>query len=196
MTENMYTKLRGMISEDRYKHSTGVQKTAISLAEKYGGDVCKASIAGLIHDCAKGFSDSELLKLAEEFDIEIDEIFRIQPGLLHGPVGAFIVQKEFFINDCDIIHSVKYHTTGCENMSLLDKIIYVADYIEPGRNFKGVDVLRNLTYNDINQGVLAALDSTIKHVMDKNELLDILTIKARNYMLMEYGLKGYIFPHY
>jgi predicted HD superfamily hydrolase involved in NAD metabolism len=183
MIDDIRIKLRNMLDEKRYKHSLGVQETAVKLAEKYIVDVNKASLAGLVHDCAKGFTNDKLLILAEEYSINVKDIYRIQPELLHGAVGAFYAKGEFLIYDEEVLHSIRYHTTGCENMSMLDKIIYIADYIEPGRRFPGVEDLRKETYNDIDKGVLIALDLTIKYVLEKKQLLDVLTIDARNYML-------------
>jgi len=183
MISDMNSRLKSMISEHRYKHSLGVQETAVKLAEIYNADVDKASIAGLIHDCAKDFSDQELLKMAEQYGIEINDVCKNQPGLLHGPVGAYVARDEFMIEDEEILRSITYHTTGCENMSMLDKIIYIADYIEPGRDFPGVEVLRDVTYKNIDNGILMALDSTIKYVIERGQLIDILTIRARNYII-------------
>lgn len=183
MISEIQLKLRSMLSQHRYKHSIGVQETAAKLARKYNVDVNKASIAGLVHDCAKGLTNKEMLKMAEEYGIEINDVHRTQPELLHGAVGAFIAQNDFGIKDEDVLHAVTYHTTGCENMSMLDKIIYIADYIEPGRNFPGVANLRNETYKDIDKGILMALDNTIKFIVERRQLIDIHTIKARNYIL-------------
>jgi predicted HD superfamily hydrolase involved in NAD metabolism len=183
MMSEINMKLKSMLSEHRYEHSLGVQETAIKLANQFHADVDKACIAGLVHDCAKGFSNETLLKMAVEYGVDINEVYRFQPELLHGPVGAYVAQMEFNIDDEEILHAIRYHTTGCENMSLLDKIIYIADYIEPGRNFPGVDALRQETYNDIDRGVLMALDNTIKYVIERRQLIDVLTIKARNFIL-------------
>lgn len=173
-----------MISRKRYEHSLGVQKTAIELAKLYGCSVEKASIAGLIHDCAKGLSGRQLLDYAEKYEIDIDMVSRNQPDILHGPVGAFIAHDVFNINDDEILHAVKCHTTGCRDMSKLDKIIYLADYIEPGRNFPGIADIRKTAYEDLDKGVLMALDSSIKYVIDRNMLVDINSIDARNYMII------------
>lgn len=183
MMENMKEKLKNMLDEERYVHSLGVQETAVKLAAKYGADTGKASTAGLIHDCAKRLGNDELLKMAKYCDIDIGIVYQKQPELLHGPVGAYVAEKEFLIYDKEILHAIKYHTTGCENMSLMDKVIYIADYIEPSRNFPGVDDLREETYRDLDSGVLMALDNTIRYVIVKKQLIDILTIRARNYML-------------
>jgi len=187
MIEDLNNKLKTMIDEHRYKHSIGVQETAVKLAVKYGADVHKASIAGLLHDCAKGLSNETLLSIAEKHcAIEIDYVYRYQPALLHGAVGAYIAERDFLIRDKEIIHSIEYHTTGCVNMSLLDKIIYIADYIEPGRDFQGVDMLREQTFQDLNKGVVLALSNTLKHVIESGHLIHILTVQARNYMLINY----------
>ncbi|HBM80059.1 MAG: bis(5'-nucleosyl)-tetraphosphatase (symmetrical) YqeK [Clostridiales bacterium] len=183
--EDIYLKLKSMISEERYNHSLGVQKTAVKLAKKYNADVAKASLAGLIHDCAKGFSTDELLKLAKEFKIGIKKIFVMQPELLHGPVGAYVARRDFGVNDEEILHSIEYHTTGCENMSMLDKIIYMADFIEPNRDFEGVEKLRTAAFEDIDKGVLLAIESTILYVINRGQLLDTLTVDARNFILCQ-----------
>lgn len=186
---SIYEKVKSMISDKRYEHSIGVQETAVKLAQKFGGDVYKASLAGLVHDCAKGLSDEELISMAKESGMEIGDVCMKQPGLLHGPVGAFVARREFLIYDEEVLHAIKFHTTGCKNMSMLDKIIYIADYIEPGRNFPGVDALRQETYKDIDRGLLLALDSTIKYVIELRQLIDIHTIDARNFLLMSLGNK-------
>lgn len=186
MIENLEVKLIMMIDKRRYKHSIGVKETAVKLAEKYGADVNKAALAGLLHDCAKGMADDILLDIAQKHcGIDINDVYRYQPGLLHGVVGAYIVENEFLIKDEEIAHSIKYHTTGCKDMSMLDKIIYLADYIEPGRNFPGVEDLRELTFMDINKGMVTALGNTIKYVIEKGGLIDIPTIQARNSLIID-----------
>jgi predicted HD superfamily hydrolase involved in NAD metabolism len=185
MTEDIYTVLRGMLDGDRYRHSIGVQQTAADLARLYGGDIAKASMAGLVHDCAKGLSGQELLEQASEWGVEINDVYRVQPGLLHGPVGAFICRKMFDIYDGEILHSISCHTTGCAHMSVLDKIIYIADYIEPNRIFPGVEKIRELAFRDLNKGMLSALENTIMYVIKKGELIDMQTIEARNSIIME-----------
>lgn len=182
--DKIQDKLKSMISNERYNHSIGVQQTAVKLAVMYGADTIKASTAGLIHDCAKGFSDDELIEAADKYGIETNDVTRSQPGLLHGPVGSHVAREVFSIEDDEILHAIWYHTTGCKNMSLLDKIIYIADYIEPGRDFSGVDELRKSAFHSMDEAVLTALNNTIKYVIDKKQLIDMLTVEARNYMLL------------
>lgn len=186
MMENLQHRVKLMLNEHRYRHSLGVMDTAVKLAKEYDVDLHKAAVAGLIHDCAKGFSGDALLKKAKEYGIEIDNVYKSQPDLLHGPVGACIAWEEFGIRDEDILHAVRYHTTGCEDMSILDKVIYIADYIEPGRNFPGVDALRNEAFRNMDKSILVALNNTIKYIVERGQLIDMNTIKARNYILFNW----------
>lgn len=185
MIDNIHDKLKAMLSEKRYRHSLGVQKTAVELCRKYDVDAEKASIAGLVHDCAKKFDDEKLIRIYENLGMKMNIVYEKQPQLLHGPVGAYVAEKEFLITDREILHAIQYHTTGCENMSMLDKIIYIADYIEPGRDFPGVDDIRSAAYRDINEGLLLAFDSTIRYVLQRRQFIDLNTINARNYLLCE-----------
>ncbi|WZL71565.1 bis(5'-nucleosyl)-tetraphosphatase (symmetrical) YqeK [Clostridiaceae bacterium 35-E11] len=177
--------LQRKLTSKRYTHSLGVQQTAIMLAEIYHVSTEKASIAGLTHDCAKDLHDEELLKYARQFDILLDGVCKHQQQLLHGVIGAEIARSEFQIKDDSIINAIRYHTTGKENMNLLEKIIYIADYIEPNRDFPGVENLRKLALADIDKAILQAFDHTINYVIAKGELLHPLTISARNFLLVQ-----------
>ncbi|QXM05907.1 bis(5'-nucleosyl)-tetraphosphatase (symmetrical) YqeK [Crassaminicella indica] len=176
--------LKSRLTEKRYLHSLGVQKTAENLAKIYNGSITKASIAGLVHDCAKNLSAEQLLNYAERFGILVDGVTKFQPGLLHGAVGAEIAKREFNIEDDEILNAIKFHTTGKENMTLLDQIIYLADYIEPNRNFNGVELLREAALQDLNKATLMAFNHTIKYIVSKGELLHLNTIFARNDLLL------------
>jgi predicted HD superfamily hydrolase involved in NAD metabolism len=123
---------------------SGYRKRSRRVAKKYGADKNKAYIAGLLHDVAKGLSADSLKAIASENGIKVDEHEVNNPKLLHGKVGAAIVSRELGINDEDILSAIKWHTTGHKNMTLLEKIIYLADIIEPGRNFPETDALRAL----------------------------------------------------
>ncbi len=174
-----------MLTEKRYRHALGVQKTAIKLAEQYDVSIEKASIAGLIHDCAKDLSFDQLLKQAAQFDIIMDDLTKYQPELLHGVVGAALAKELFEIEDHEIIDAVKYHTTGRHNMTKLDKIIYLADFIEPSRNFDGIDPLRKIAFSNLDEAILMALEHTIYYVITKGKLLHVDTIHARNFLLLK-----------
>ncbi len=183
--ENIQQILEKKLTLKRYYHSIGVQKTAVKLAKIYSGPIQKASISGLVHDCAKDLSDKELLKYAVKFGILLDDVLHHSSKLLHGAVGAELAKIEFGINDEEILNAIKFHTIGKENMSLLEKIIYIADYIEPGRNFKGVELLRKEALSNLDKAVLMTIDNTIRYVLSKEELLHPLTVQARNFLLLQ-----------
>lgn len=174
------TYLKENLKESRYEHVMGVKETAIKLAQKYNVDVEKAKIAALCHDCAKNMTDNELLNMIKEHNINLDWISLKNIQITHGLVATIIMKEKMDIEDIDIINAVKYHTTGRNNMSMLEKIIYLADIIEPQRDFEGVENLREWAFIDIDKAMIESLNSTIKYVVGKGELLHINTVIARN----------------
>ncbi|NLG87351.1 MAG: HD domain-containing protein [Firmicutes bacterium] len=188
MYNEIKAKLKRSLTAHRYAHTLGVADAAVQLAQRYGGNEDKAYCAGLLHDCAKGLGNEELLQTALAFGIVRDDIERACPDLLHGPVGAMLAWKEFSIDDTEILTAVALHTLGAEKMGLLAKIIYIADYIEPNRSFPGVDDLRTLAQQNLDQAVLRAMDSTITYVLQQSLPLHPQTVRARNSMLLEAAL--------
>lgn len=181
--EQIKSYLKENLKTKRYEHVLSVRDTAIKLAEIYNEDLEKAKVAALVHDCAKNMSDEQLIKIAEEHKLHIDEICKESPQLLHAPVGAIIARRTMGIENTDILNAVAYHTTGRKNMSLLEKIIYIADYIEPQRNFSGIDELRKAANQDLDVALLKSFDNTIKFVIDRGQLLHLDTIEGRNYIV-------------
>lgn len=181
--EKIQEYLRLNLKPKRYEHSLGVRDTAVKLAKIYGVDEKKARAAGLVHDCAKYMPGNELIAIASKNNIVIDDVLRETPSLLHGAVAAIIAKDKMGIYDNNILSAIRYHTTGKENMSLMEKIIYVADYIEPMRDFPGVDRIRKEAVEDLDAALLDSFNSTIRHVIDKKELLHVNTIKGRNYLI-------------
>ena len=185
MIENwVYEKLKESIGVKRYKHSLGVMNTSIELSKLYNCSIKKAALAGLLHDCGKLQGEINLLKIADDFDIIVDNVMKKNPDLIHCFIGEIIAKKEYNIYDKDILNAIRYHTTGREAMSLLEKIVYIADIIEPSRNFEGVDKIRELAYKDLDKSILYAINSTIKFVIDRGKLIHLDTIKARNHLLI------------
>lgn len=168
------------IGEKRFQHSTRVKDTAIKLAEVYNVDIKKAEIAALFHDCAKISNDKILLKKADEFNIELDKYMNENHELIHAPLGAKMAEKLYGIDDIDILNAIRYHTTGRENMSMLEKIIYIADYIEPMRNFDGIEEIREIIFKDIDKALFMAFNQTIIFLIEKNKLIQPKTVIARN----------------
>ena len=182
--------IKRVMSPQRFLHSLGVQDTAEKLAAKYGADVKKASLAALLHDYARDFDDSFLLKKAIDFRMPINEIERSTPSLLHGRIGAKIIQEEFGIDDDEILSSISYHTTGTSSMTLLQQIIYVSDYIEPGRDFPGVEKIREVTWNDLDLGTLEAFEHTLSYLLEKKLLIHPDTVEGRNSLLSKLYING------
>ncbi|AKA72106.1 bis(5'-nucleosyl)-tetraphosphatase (symmetrical) YqeK [Clostridium scatologenes] len=169
----------------RYEHSLSVRDTSIKLAKLYNEDIEKAKIAGLVHDCAKNMSDEKILDIAVKYNLQVDEIFKESPQLLHGAVAAVIAKEKMGIEDEDILNAVAYHTTGRENMSQLEKIIYLADYVEPLRDFPGVEELRKISYENLDKALLLSFNNTIKFVLEKGQLIHLDTIRGRNFIILQ-----------
>lgn len=182
--------LQARLSRNRMQHSLQVAETAEKLAFHYGGDEEKARLAGLVHDCAKGLSGAELIEIARQNQLYMHEIDFEIPDLLHAPVGSFLAQREFAIEDPQILRAIQIHTLGAPEMSRLDKIIYLADMIEPGRDYPGLERLTCLTWRDLDAAMLFALESTIKYCLDRGRILHPLTVQARNAFLRQVEAAG------
>jgi len=166
-----------------YRHSLEAAEAAVSLAERYGASADVAYIAGLLHDYGKAYNHEQLLKWAEEFGLELDWITLSSDKLLHAPVGAVLVKKELGITDQPILDAVAYHTTGRSGMSLLEKVIYLSDYVEPGRTYEGVDKIKQVAAEDLDKALLAAVDSAICSVVRRRLFLHPRSIEFRNSLL-------------
>lgn len=176
--------LKEMLPEKRLKHSLSVSKCAVELSEIYKYDKEKAKIAGLVHDCAKYFTDEQIEDCVKKFNINLDPLEENNIALSHSIVGSYVAKEVFNINDEEILSAIKYHTTGRENMSLLEKIIYMADLVEEGRKFPKVEELRNLTFSGkLDEALLLSFNNTIKFVIDNKQLIHPRTVSARNYIL-------------
>lgn len=160
--------VKEQLTEHRYTHTIGVMETAITLAEQYGADVKKAELAAIFHDYAKFRPKEEMATIIVEQNMPA-ELLDYHSELWHAPVGAYLVEKEVGIKDGEILNAIQYHTSGRPGLTLLEKIIYLADYIEPGRHFPGVEEVRQLAKNDLDQALLRAIQNTILFLMKKNQ---------------------------
>lgn len=169
------------MSERRFKHVLGVEETAVALAERFGESPEKASIAALTHDYAKERSDEEFQLAIEQGDYENKtELLKYGNAIWHGLVGADFVARELEIADEEILNAIRLHTTGAAEMTLLDKIIYVADYIEPGRNFPGVEDARVIAFSDLDQAVAFETKHTLAHLVEAENPVYPKTIETYN----------------
>ena len=154
--------LQKKLDSDRYEHTIGVAYTAASLAMRYKYDINKALIAGLLHDNAKCIPYEKKLQMCDKYNIHLSDVERENPALLHAKLGAFMAMHKYKINDKEIISAILYHTTGRPDMLLLEKIIYVADYIEPMRyKARRLDEIRELAFKDIDAALLTILEDTL-----------------------------------
>lgn len=163
----------------RIPHVLGTEQEAIRLAERYGADVEKARRAALLHDCTKRLDMDEQLTLCKQYDIQLDELERQALKLLHAKTGAAVARDVFGVDD-EIYSAIWYHTTGRANMTKLEKIIYLADYIEPSRNFPGIDKLRKVCYEDLDRGLLLGLEMTIEEMTAIGSPVHHATVEARD----------------
>ena len=178
---SLYDKVQKDLKHKRFIHSVGVAGTAASLAMKYGADVFKAQVAGILHDCAKCYDDDELVSLCKKNDIEVTSFEEEHGFLLHAKYGAFMAKEKYEIEDEDILSAIRWHTTGHENMTLLEKIIYIADYIEPSRNkAHNLDHIRVLAFNssNIDEVLLPIMKGTIEYLRKDKSSLDTTTLAA------------------
>ena len=181
--EKMNLYLKSNLLEKRYMHTLGVADTAKRLAKLNGVSEKKAEIAGLAHDVAKNLSIDKMREMMKENNVIISEIEEKNMNLWHSIVAPIEAKDKLGIDDDEILDAIRWHTTGKEDMSTLTKIIYIADMIEPGRNFDGVDEIRRATFDNLDKGVYFGLTSSIKILLARNLLIDENTIKARNYFL-------------
>ncbi|MFV0559178.1 MAG: bis(5'-nucleosyl)-tetraphosphatase (symmetrical) YqeK [Enterococcus sp.] len=177
--EMLMQKIQMRVSERRFKHILGVEETAIALAKKYGASEEKASIAALAHDYAKERPDDEFRLTIERDGFDLD-LLNYGNAIWHGVVGAEFVRRELKITDEEILTAIRVHTTGAAKMSLLDKIIYVADYIEPGRNFPGVDEARVLAFANLDEAVAFETKHTLTHLIAQELKIYPKTIETYN----------------
>lgn len=173
--------VRKELPEKRYKHTLGVVDTAVMLANKYGAHVESAEMAAILHDVAKYWSEETMTQLILEGDIP-DDLLNYHQSLWHAHVGAYYLKKNGFVNQ-DIIKAIKYHTTGRAHMSLLEKIVFLADYIEPGRRFPGVDEVRLLAENDLDQAVMQSLINTMNLLLERGKQIHPDTVNAYNHLV-------------
>lgn len=172
----------------RFRHSRDVSQTAVRLAERWEADVEKARIAGILHDCARNLKGSELLKTAQEYGLVPNRMELLQPALIHAALGSLIAERRFGVRDSEILQAIRRHTTGASRMTLLDKIIYLADCIEPGRSFPGAERIRELSGKNLDQALLAAYEHSIRFVVANGGILHPDTVEGRNDLLMEYKI--------
>ena len=180
MRKGILSRLKGY----RYQHSLGVERAAVWLAGKYGGDPEKAAAAGILHDITKHLSPQEQLNLSEKYGIIPCTVEKSEPKMLHGKTAAAIARVEYGMPE-DVCDAIACHTTGKHGMTILDKILYLADYIEETRDFPGVEKARELAKADIDRALLYCYDQTLTELVARGKLIHSDTIAAYNDMIRQ-----------
>lgn len=165
--------LKEKLSKKRYEHTLGVMYTASAMAMAHGEDIQKAMIAGLLHDCAKYLSDKEKIAACKKYKLEITDLEDKNKELLHAKIGAAFAKDLYKVKDEEILNAIRCHTTGKPDMTPLEEIIFIADYIEPNRkDLPGMDQIRYLAFHDLTDCIVQIIENTIKYLEGKKSLVD------------------------
>lgn len=174
--------LKKKLDKERYEHTLGVMYTAAALAMAHNADMEKAMLAGLLHDCAKCISGSEKIAICKKNHIELTKTEKENTSLIHAKLGAFLAKEKYHVTDKDVLHAILVHTTGEPEMSQLDKIIYIADYIEPNRNkAKNLTEVRSLSFKDLDAALCKILGDTLDYLRKTGKEIDTLTVETYEY---------------
>lgn len=173
--------LKQHLSPKRYQHSLNVAEECKKLAEKYGEDKDKAYFAGLLHDICKELPADEQKRLVEESRFAVSNEELETHSLWHAVAGAYFVKSVFKIEDIDILNAIRFHTVGRAGMTRLEEIVYLGDLVSADRDYKDVDKMRKIVYNDINEAMLEAFAFSIKAVIKKGGMLPICTVEGYNF---------------
>ncbi|MCI6609412.1 MAG: bis(5'-nucleosyl)-tetraphosphatase (symmetrical) YqeK [Ezakiella sp.] len=171
------------LNEARFKHSIRVMETAEHYAGIWGIDHEKAHIAGLLHDCGKWKSKEDTLKTIEKFGIILSDEEKKNYNLVHGALGSYIAKNVFYVEDEEILNAIKYHIAGRKNMTDLEKIIYLADKLEPKRDYVLVNEHRKLAEENLNLATRKVMEDSISYLIKKEEYISLLSVEARNSLL-------------
>lgn len=182
--ETLMETVQSQMPAERWEHTRGVMASALELAHRFGADAHQAELAAILHDYAK-YWPMEKQRRTIERDGRAIELLAHDPVLWHAEAGAIVAEKELGITDRDVLDAIRYHTSGRRGMTLLEKIICLADYIEPGRRFPGVEQIRTAAEKSLEHGLLTGLDHTIRFLLDRRKKIFPRTLEARNGLIEE-----------
>lgn len=186
--QDIMTELSEVLSPERFQHTLGVLAWAEKMATRFdlpsqGINLEQVRLAALLHDCAKSLTDQQLIMAAKQAGIQLTRDYHDQPFLLHAPIGAIIAKKDYQLTDDLVLQAIARHTLGADQMTALDKVIFIADMVEVHRQYPGVEALRKLSLEDLEQALLAALNSNIKHLIALGVVIHPQTVSTRNALL-------------
>ena len=178
--EDLYNEVKSKLTEKRFKHSEGVVKRAMEYAEIYDADKEIVKLVAIAHDIAKELTPEENKSIIDKYGIVLDEIEQMNGNLLHAKIGAYICKNEYGFTD-DMVNSVMYHSTGRENMSLLEKITYLADATDETRTYLDLDYYVNLVKNDIDMAMLEVSRWVLDNLLSKKHVIHPNSLRCYNY---------------
>lgn len=175
-------KLRKELDNKRYQHTMGVMYTSAALAMAHGQDMDRARLAGLLHDCAKCIPNKKKAKICKKHRIPVTSYEKANPFLLHAKLGAYYARKKYGVEDEEILSAIRCHTTGKPNMTPLEQIVYIADYIEPMRDVApNLEEIRRLAFQDLDRCIYKILKDTLDYLKSSPEKIDIATEQTYQY---------------
>ena len=184
MLTDIIADLEKKLKHDRFVHTRGVAEVSVRLARLYGADELEAELAAWLHDCARVYPTGAFIEECVRRDIPVTSLDRRSPILLHAPLGVYLAKHIYGVENESVLDAIAYHTVGREEMTTLERIVYLADMIDPSRDYDGVELLRKLAEEDLARAMVAAFDQSIAHVIRCGGLLHPNTILARNELLM------------
>ncbi|SFE21538.1 putative HD superfamily hydrolase of NAD metabolism [Paenibacillus algorifonticola] len=187
--DQMIESVKAQMPEKRWKHTEGVMATAVQLAVRFGENPEQAELAAILHDVAKYWPVDRMEKVLRDQKLA-PELLAQDKNLWHAEVGAWVAEHEYGVTDALVLDAIRFHTSGRLAMTRLDKVVCLADYMEPGRDFPGVDDIRRLSKDSLEQALLAGFDSTILLLLKKGKAIFPLTIEARNGLIEELKTGG------
>lgn len=182
--EQLIDAVSSQMPAKRWEHTLGVMETAVRLAKQYGADPIKADLSAILHDVAKYWPVQKMEQMIIDHGLST-ELLVYDKQLWHAEVGAFVAKQEYGIEDQEILDAIRYHTSGRVGMTLLDKVVCLADYIEPGRDFPGVNNIRDLANHSLEEALAAGFDSTIQFLLSRRQIIFPLTVLARNDLIKQ-----------
>ncbi|WP_281888342.1 bis(5'-nucleosyl)-tetraphosphatase (symmetrical) YqeK [Paenibacillus sp. YYML68] len=182
--EQLIASVKEQMPEKRWLHTLGVMETSIQLAERFGSDPVKAELAAILHDVCKYWRVDEQARIIRENSLPQD-LLDYDKELWHAHAGAWVARTEYGVDDEEVLDAIRYHTSGRERMTLLDKVVCLADYMEPGRDYPGVHMIREIAEHNLERALLAGFDGTIRLLLDRGKRIYPLTVLARNGLVVE-----------
>lgn len=183
-------KLQHELDEERYQHTLGVMYTSAALAMRHCCDMEQALLAGLLHDCAKCIPNEEKIRICQTQGIPVSDVERVNPSLLHAKLGAYLAKEQYQVTDSNVLNAISSHTTGRPEMTLLEKIVYIADYMEPGRrNLPNMEEVRFLAFQDIDACLLRILKDSLVYLKTRKMPIDPTTEQTYIYYDQTLGKK-------